>query len=78
VVVKLYLRHPSHAELYLLFRTDIISPTVGHLSSSNLTMVGLSHQGELNVAVVDEDACHKLAAFEKSEYPDDRWELMWL
>src|SRR5262245_6740315 len=28
VVVKLFLRHPLHAKLYLLFRPDPISPTV--------------------------------------------------
>ncbi len=53
VVVKLYLRHPLHAKLYLLFRPDPISPTVGYLGSSNLTFAGLSQQGELNVDVVD-------------------------
>src|SRR5450759_2600536 len=31
VVVKLYLRHQLHAKLYLLFRPDPISPTVGYL-----------------------------------------------
>jgi len=72
VVVKLYLRHPLHAKLYLLFRPDIISPTVGYLGSSNLTMAGLSHQGELNVDVVDEDACHKLAGWFEERW-NDRW-----
>jgi hypothetical protein len=52
VVVKLFLRHPLHAKLYLLFRPDPISPTVGYLGSSNLTFAGLSSQGELNVDVV--------------------------
>jgi len=69
VVVKLYLRHPLHAKLYLLCRTDPISPTVGYLGSSNLTMAGLSGQGELNVDVLDSDACKKL-----ERWFDDRWE----
>jgi len=61
VVVKLFLRHPLHAKLYLLFRPDPISPTIGYLGSSNLTFAGLSRQGELNIDVLDHDACQKLA-----------------
>ena len=61
VVVKLFLRHPLHAKLYLLFRADPINPTVGYLGSSNLTQSGLSLQGDLNVDVLDHDACRKLA-----------------
>lgn len=68
VVVKLFLRHPLHAKLYLLFRPDPISPTVGYLGSSNLTLAGLSRQGELNVDVVDSDACNKLV-----NWFEDRW-----
>lgn len=68
VVVKLFLRHPLHAKLYLLFRPDPISPTVGYLGSSNLTLAGLSRQGELNVDVVDSDACNKLV-----KWFEDRW-----
>jgi hypothetical protein len=51
VIVKLFLRHPLHAKLYLLFRPDPISPTIGYLGSSNLTFAGLSQQGELNMSV---------------------------
>ena len=72
VVIKLFLRHPLHAKLYLLFRPDPISPTVGYLGSSNLTMAGLSHQGELNVDVLDHDACNKLA-----RWFEDRWNDRW-
>jgi superfamily II DNA or RNA helicase len=68
VVVKLFLRHPLHAKLYLLFRSDPINPKVGFLGSSNLTLAGLSKQGELNVDVMDRDACDKLA-----QWFDDRW-----
>ncbi len=38
VVVKLFLRHPLHAKLYLLFRSDPINPVIGYLGSSNLTL----------------------------------------
>src|SRR2546428_2883817 len=72
VVVKLFLRHPLHAKLYLLFRPDPINPTVGYLGSSNLTFAGLSQQGELNVDVLDHDATKKLA-----QWFEDRWNDHW-
>ena len=72
VVVKLFLRHPLHAKLYLLFRPDPVNPTVGYLGSSNLTQSGLSLQGELNVDVLDHDACQKLA-----KWFEDRWNDRW-
>lgn len=72
VVVKLFLRHPLHAKLYLLFRPDPINPAVGYLGSSNLTLAGLADQGELNVDVLDHDACQKLA-----RWFEDRWEDRW-
>ena len=72
VVVKLFLRHPLHAKLYLLFRPDPISPTMGYLGSSNLTFAGLSQQGELNIDVLDQDACQKLA-----QWFEERWEDRW-
>lgn len=49
VIVKLFLRHPLHAKLYLLFRTDLNNPITGFLGSSNLTFSGLSKQGELKL-----------------------------
>jgi superfamily II DNA or RNA helicase len=72
VVVKLFLRHPLHAKLYLLFRPDPINPIVGYLGSSNLTLAGLAGQGELNVDVLDHDACQKLA-----QWFEDRWNDRW-
>ena len=72
VVVKLFLAHPLHAKLYLLHRTDTINPIVGYLGSSNLTQAGLSRQGELNVDVLDHDACRKLAAWFEKRW-NDRW-----
>lgn len=68
LVVKLFLRHPLHAKLYLLFRQDPLNPKIGYLGSSNLTLAGLSQQGELNVDVMDRDACDKLA-----QWFEDRW-----
>ena len=68
VVVKLYLRHSLHAKLYLCHRSDPITPMVGYVGSSNLTFAGLSGQGELNVDVVEQDACNKL-----SQWFEDRW-----
>ncbi len=67
--VKLFLRHRLHAKLYLLFRRDPVSPIVGFLGSSNLTFAGLDSQGELNVDVLDHDACQKL-----SKWFNDRWD----
>ncbi len=72
VKVKLFLRHPLHAKLYLLYRSDLVTPTVGYLGSSNLTLAGLSQQGELNIDVVDSDACDKL-----EEWFEDRWTDRW-
>ena len=68
VVVKLFLRHPLHAKLYLLFRDDPVNPVTGYMGSSNLTMAGLSQQGELNIDVLDQDAAGKL-----QQWFEDRW-----
>ena len=72
VRVKLFLRHPLHAKLYLLFRKDPINPIVGYLGSSNLTLAGLSHQGELNIDVLDHDACQKLENWFEARWNDNR------
>jgi superfamily II DNA or RNA helicase len=72
VVVKLFVKHPLHAKLYLLFRPDPINPITGFLGSSNLTLAGLSRQGELNVDVLDHDATNKLA-----KWFQDRWDDHW-
>lgn len=72
VAVKLFLRYPLHAKLYLLFRTDPVNPIVAYLGSSNLTLAGLSEQGELNIDVLDGDACQKLA-----QWFEDRWNDRW-
>ncbi len=72
IVVKLFLRHPLHAKLYLLHRNDLNNPSTGFVGSSNLTFAGLSKQGELNVDVLEHDACQKL-----QQWFDDRWHDKW-
>src|ERR1019366_8752041 len=67
-----FLKHPLHAKLYLLFRTDHNNPITGFLGSSNLTLAGLAKQGELNVDVLDHDAGQKLA-----RWFEDRWTDKW-
>jgi superfamily II DNA or RNA helicase len=72
VVVRLFLRYHLHAKLYLLYRSDPINPVTGYLGSSNLTLAGLSKQGELNVDVLDSDATEKLV-----RWFDERWGDRW-
>jgi len=56
----------------MLFRADKVNPSVGFVGSSNLTLPGLSKQGELNVDVMDGDTCTKLA-----KWFEDRWADRW-
>ena len=70
LVVKLHLRHRLHAKLYLLFRDDYNNPVTGYLGSSNLTLSGLQWQGELNVDVLEHDACKKLAQWFENRWTD--------
>ena len=72
VKVQLFLRHPLHAKLYLLYRPDPVAPIVGYLGSSNLTLAGLSQQGELNIDVLDSDTCQKLENWFEARWTD-RW-----
>lgn len=72
LIVKVYLRHPLHAKLYLLHRQDANNPVTGFLGSSNLTLAGLAKQGELNVDVLEHDACNKLV-----DWFEDRWRDRW-
>ncbi|MEH2375751.1 helicase-related protein [Nostoc sp.] len=69
LIIKLFLGHPLHAKLYLVHRNDPNTPTVGFLGSSNLTLPGLAKQGELNVDILDHDACNKL-----QKWFSDRWQ----
>ncbi len=71
--VKLFLRHKLHAKLYLLYNQQHpVMPITGYIGSSNLTLAGLRQQGELNVDVVDYDACQKL-----EKWFDERWDDRW-
>jgi len=72
LVVKVYLPQSLHAKLYLVHRQDANNPMTGFVGSSNLTMAGLAQQGELNVDVLEHDACAKLAA-----WFEDRWRERW-
>ena len=72
LLVKVFLPHPLHAKLYLVHRRDANNPMTGFVGSSNLTMAGLARQGELNVDVLDHDACTKLA-----DWFEDRWHERW-
>lgn len=72
LVVKLFLRHPLHAKLYLLYRNDYNNPITGFLGSSNLTFAGLRHQGELNIDVLDQPASQTL-----KQWFEDRWQDRW-
>ena len=69
VAVKLYLKEPLHAKLYLAYRpSDFSSKTIGIMGSSNLTYSGFTGQGELNADFTDSDHVQKLA-----NWFDDRW-----
>lgn len=69
VCVKLYVREPLHAKLYLAHRPDDnFNKIQAILGSSNLTYAGLTKQGELNAEFADSDNAKKL-----SEWFDDRW-----
>ncbi|WP_353258501.1 helicase-related protein [Prochlorothrix hollandica] len=70
--VKLFLRHPLHAKLYLIYRDDRATPTLSYVGSSNLTLSGLKSQGELNVEVVDRDDTKKLEDWFAARW-DDRF-----
>ena len=67
--VKLFLRHPLHAKLYLIYRRDRATPIISYVGSSNLTLSGLRSQGELNVEVVDRDDTSTL-----EQWFEERWE----
>ena len=69
VVVKLHLRYPLHAKLYLAHRPeDTSNPIMSLMGSSNLTLNGLIRNGELNAEFGDPDDGKK---FDK--WFNDRW-----
>ncbi|OAV68317.1 ATP-dependent helicase HepA [Bacteroidales bacterium Barb6XT] len=69
VAVKLYLKEPLHAKLYLAHRPDDhFNKIQVIMGSSNLTYSGLIGQGELNAEFGDSDSAEKLAT-----WFDERW-----
>ncbi len=70
LVVKVHLRHPLHAKLYLLFRDDVNNPITAFVGSSNLTLAGLEKHGELNLDAMDHDTCNKLENWFEARWSD--------
>ena len=69
VCVKLYLRFPLHAKLYIAHRPDDpVNKIACIMGSSNLTYSGFMGNGELNADFTDSDHTRKL-----SKWFDDRW-----
>ncbi len=67
--IKLFLEYPLHAKLYVVHREVHGVPLIDYIGSSNLTLAGLTGQGELNIDVVEQDAARKLA-----DWFDARWD----
>jgi len=72
LVVQLSVRTKLHAKLYLFASNETNAPRKGYLGSSNLTQSGVTGQGELNIDVLDQDACTKLQAWFNGRW-DDPW-----
>ena len=69
VTVKLFARHTLHAKLYLIYLPEI-TPRMAYLGSSNLTLSGLSKQGELNIDVNDRVATETLETWFEDKWTD--------
>jgi len=72
VVVKLQVKEPLHAKLYITHKDHHIYKHTCFLGSSNLTYSGLKGQGELNIDVAEQDAANKL-----NKWFEDRWNDRW-
>lgn len=71
VVLKLNLRYPLHAKLYLyLCYPKERNRLEGFVGRSNLTLSGLEKQGELNVDVLGQDGAAKLAKWFNNRWND--------
>ncbi len=68
IQIKLFLKYPLHAKLYLAYRQDKFNPQLSYLGSSNLTYSGLAGQGELNIDVETKEANEKL-----KQWFEERW-----
>lgn len=72
VVVKLSVKEPLHAKLYLAYRPeDRFNPILAIMGSSNLTYSGLTKQGELNAEFQDRDQAEKLSAWFEARWNDN-------
>src|SRR6476469_7245676 len=69
VTVKLFARHTLHAKLYLVYVPEK-TPRIAFLGSSNLTLSGLSKQGELNIDVNDHVATETLEEWFEHKWTD--------
>lgn len=69
VCVKLYLRERLHAKLYLSYRDERRHPIDAIMGSSNLTLPGLTGQGELDTSIDDRQQLDVLV-----DWFNRRWE----
>lgn len=70
ICVKLYLREPLHAKLYIAHQPDVYgAERICVMGSSNLTYSGLTHQGELNAEFANVDETGKF-----SQWFDNLWD----
>jgi superfamily II DNA or RNA helicase len=68
IIIKLYLRKPLHAKLYLAYLPNNVVKQIGFIGSSNLTSSGLASQGELNTDITDIANTQQLA-----DWFEERW-----
>jgi len=69
-VVKLFCGIPCTPSCIWFTERIQTNPTIGFLGSSNPNTSGLSKQGELNVDVLDHDACKKLQTWFEDQWLD--------
>ena len=72
VRAKFHGDYPLHAKLYIVHREDDAAKLAAMVGSSNLTLAGLTKNGELNVDVLDQDAAQKLLGWFNERWEDDR------
>ncbi|MDN6556681.1 MAG: phospholipase D-like domain-containing protein [Acidipropionibacterium acidipropionici] len=71
VQVRVYTRQPLHGKTYLLHQSNLETPVVGFVGSSNLTGPGLRSNTELNVDVLDNNATEDLEKWFLKHWDDD-------
>lgn len=64
----MFLRHPLHTKLYLIYRDDRATLIISYVGSRNLPLSGMRSQGELDVEVADRDDTSKL-----EHWFEERW-----